>query len=715
MTIDSILYGLNAALLFSGLVGFRLRSGERLFSMYLLQCLLGLPVLAGVYIYASLELIPVKMPLVLFAESVFAFIWACLAYWMYRAVTDGATGKIRHAWLGILPRFAVLAVGAYAIFEADLPDRIEDAIVFSRRDAYFFCACFLLLSAVAMGWRLENFWRGLSISQRWAYKYLLVGACLVCGGLVWITSYRLSYLSVGPDHFLLLAAILVLGWLFMVYAVGRHRLLNRKIYISRKIVYNFVAPLAFGIYLIGLGILIMIMRYLDLPMSYVLRWFLLVAGLSLAAVLTLSGSVRKRVKFFISTHFYVNKYEYRDEWLAFSRQLQGALSEAEIIGSLELLLERSLYTDMVCIWIGDEDRGYRLALSKGIFSPRTRGEALTVSSGDPIVRSLKTSDYCHLGEKQEPDLEGAMSSDRDRSIIAELGPVLFVPMISGEKLIGFIGLGPEISGGKYSHDDYDLLLALGTQAASAIQAGRMAEEISRIRQREAWNTMSSFVLHDVKNAASMLSLTRQNAKGHLDDPEFQRDLLEAIDDALKRMAKVQNLLGTLKGETSPALKETDLSAFLKDLKRHAAKRLPGLNVVLKSDSPIIVRADDEMLFRIMENLLINALEAGGDGTTVEISCRDENGKALVEVRDDGPGLPGDLPPDALFEPFRTTKPDGNGVGLWQVKRLAAVLGGEVRAENFGPNGAGFSVALPTVGKKSENPPPFMGILEEAVR
>ncbi len=715
MTIDHFIYGLEAALLFSGFAGLRLESSERLFSMYLVQCILGLPVLAGVYIYASMELIPVRMPLVLFAESVFAYIWACLAYWLYHAVTGNASGKKRSVWIGIVPRLAILAGVAYGIIETDLPDKVDGAIVFSRHDVYFFCACFLLLSSVAMGWRVENFWRGLSTAQRRAYKYFLVGACLVCGGLVWISSYRLSYLSIRSDQFALLAAILALGWMFMVYAVVRHRLLNRKIYISRKIVYNFVVPLAFGVYLIGLGILIMIMRYMDLPMSYVLRWFLLVAGLSLAAVLLMSGRVRKRVKFFISTHFYVNKYEYRDEWLAFSRQLQGALNEPEIIGALELLLERSLYTDVVCIWTGDEDRGYRLALKKGSFALGASKGAFSVPSTDPVVRRLKTHDYCHGGEKQEPEFEKEISSEQGRSSMMELGLVLFVPMISGERLIGFIGLGPEISGGKYSHDDFDLLLALGTQAASAIQAGRMAEELSRVRQREAWNTMSSFVLHDVKNAASMLSLIRQNAKGHLDDPEFQKDLLDAIDDALKRMAKVQNLLGTLKGETGPPLKETDLPAFLKRLKSHAAKRLPGLNIVLNCDCPIAVKADDEILFRIMENLLINALEAGGDGTTVEISCRDEIGKALVEVRDNGPGLPRDLPPDALFEPFKTTKPDGNGVGLWQVKRFAAILGGEVHARNYGSNGAVFSVSLPAVRTTPENRSYSVKVFHEAIR
>ena len=315
------------------------------------------------------------------------------------------------------------------------------------------------------------------------------------------------------------------------------------------------------------------------------------------------------------------------------------------------------------------------------------------SPGDALVRHLQMHDHYHV-EKYGPRNSQECEWEDNCYAISRLGLTLFSPMISGERLIGLIGLGPEITGGKYSHDDYDLLLALGTQAASALQAGRMAEELSRVRQREAWNTMSSFVMHDVKNAASMLSLVRQNAKGRMDNPEFQEDLLEAIDDALKRMEKVQNLLGTLKGEKKPELEEIELCAFLEKLKMESGRRLPGLNLAIECNAPVGMKTDTEMLSRIMENLFLNALEAGGPGTSVVVACQEKDDVVAIDVKDDGPGLPPDLSPDSIFEPFKTTKPKGSGIGLWHVKRLATILGGRIVALNSALSGAVFSIFLP---------------------
>ena len=693
MSFVDFFYILNLLLLFSGLVGLRMQSSERLFSMYLLQILSGVPLLSGMYVYVSLYLEPELMPLVLFSETVYAFLAACSAYWLYRAVVE-ETAEIRRApWIGIGARLAVIGVFLYGRFWSSLPEKIEDSVFIPHYGVYFFGACFLLLSAAGMAWRLEHFWRSLSSAQRWAYKYFLVGAYLVCGAMAWFSSYRLSYLRSTEEQFMLAGIVVAFGWLFMVYATARHRLLNRKIFVSRKIIYTFVAPLAFGVYLIGLGILIVVMRYLDQPMSFVLRWLLFVAGLAAGAVLVLSTSVRRRVKFFISTHFYVNKYEYRDEWLEFSRMLQGALNEAEIVGALEQVMSKSLYTDALCVWVGDESRGYKPALIKGFSESEIDAEKIRFSPGDALVGHLQKNDHYHVG-KYGPRNSRECEWEDNCYAISKLGLTLFSPMISGERLIGLIGLGPETTGGKYSHDDYDLLLALGTQAASALQAGRMAEELSRGRQREAWNTMSSFVMHDVKNAASMLSLVRQNAKGRMDNPEFQEDLIEAIDDALKRMGKVQNLLGTLKGEKKPEMEKIELCDFLEKIRRESGRRLPGLNIAIYCDAPVDMRTDPEMLSRIMENLLLNALEAGGQGTSVVVSCGVKNDVVAIDVKDDGPGLPPDLSPESIFEPFKTTKPKGSGIGLWHVKRLTTILGGRIIAANSDTSGAVFSISLP---------------------
>ena len=290
--------------------------------------------------------------------------------------------------------------------------------------------------------------------------------------------------------------------------------------------------------------------------------------------------------------------------------------------------------------------------------------------------------------------------------MTDLNLVLTAPLFIGKQLVGLIGLGPEFTGGRYGHDDFDLLTALGTQAASALLAVRMSEKLAHARERRAWDKLSAFVLHDVKNAATMLSLASANAADHIHNPEFQQDMLAAVNDALARMTKVQERLNILKGEVAPVWQDLDLNRFLADHSGQLGKKLGAMNIALDCRTSIRVNSDPQLLFRILENLLLNALEAGGVGPVLRIkAARDDNqGQAVIEITDNGPGIAADLLPDALFEPFKTTKPKGTGIGLWQVRRLVTSLKGTISAGNLAAGGARFVVRLPlaSVGKSDSD-------------
>ena len=281
--------------------------------------------------------------------------------------------------------------------------------------------------------------------------------------------------------------------------------------------------------------------------------------------------------------------------------------------------------------------------------------------------------------------------DQKRDQLKELNLVLIAPLAIGDQMVGLVGLGPEFTGGRYGHDDYDLLSALGTQAAAALLAARTADELARARQREALDTLSAFVLHDIKNAANMLSLVQKNAPNHIHNPEFQQDMLETVDHALKRMAKVQDRLKGLKGEFTPVIQQIELGGFLRDYAKQMAGRLPGLRIQIDCPEETPLETDPDLLSKILENLLINSLDAGGEGTEVMIKAgMDESvGKVMIEFSDNGPGIPGDLLPTALFEPFTSSKPQGSGIGLWQVKRMVEGLKAQISVKNHEERGVCF--------------------------
>ena len=101
------------------------------------------------------------------------------------------------------------------------------------------------------------------------------------------------------------------------------------------------------------------------------------------------------------------------------------------------------------------------------------------------------------------------------------------------------------------------------------------------REQQAWNRLSAFVLHDIKNAATMLSLLKENAPEHIHEPEFQQDLLETVDDALRRMGRVEQHLKTLKDEITPERQDLELGPFLQDCGRRMETKMPSMEITIE--------------------------------------------------------------------------------------------------------------------------------------
>ncbi|MGB5986885.1 MAG: hypothetical protein WBG37_16405 [Desulfobacterales bacterium] len=296
-------YALNLGILLTGLLGFRLNTGERRFSLFLVQALLILPLLAGEYLYLRFFPSAGTAGLLLFSEVAFALIWGSLALGLNRATDPGRLSNPRAFLFEILAGIGVAAGAGYLFFSGSGVEISNARISFFAYTPVFFAALLLLVTVFYAAWQLERFWQALGSAQRWEYKFLLVGGYLVCGAMAWSASYRLTYMSLVYQHVVLLSLLMLLGWGAMAYAVGRHRLLNRKFFVSRKVVYSFVVPSLLALYLLGFGVFSLVMSAFGLPWSDVLKGLLLVLGLLAIGLFALSATIRRKLHFFISTHF----------------------------------------------------------------------------------------------------------------------------------------------------------------------------------------------------------------------------------------------------------------------------------------------------------------------------------------------------------------------------------------------------------------------------
>jgi len=690
-----VLYTLNITLLFAGLLGVYLKTREQRFSLALIQILFGLPFLAGQYFYLAYHLEKHLGMEIIFSEVIIAFIWLIMALRLRRA-TLATVEETRFIFpLEIVSGLLTLTIAGYFLTYRTVVNITGSIVHFDMYGPIYFASIFTLTILLYVSWRLEQFWSSLNPAQRWEYKFLIIGNMIIGGTFIWMASYRLTYLSIAPKHLLLSATLISFGWLLMLYAVLHHQLLNRKIFVSRKIIYSFAIPSFLAVYFVGFGLISLVMRTFGLNMSYIIYWLLLILGCVTAIILAFSGKIRRQIQFYISTHFYVNKYEYRDEWLALSQQLQGTLTEDDVIKALRRVLAESLYTTQIFIWVDDSTTGYRLASTPENPYGSVRKHTLAVDAG--LLDYMQSNSHFYLREN-DPDPEWHKVKKTAEPFLTSLNLKLITPISVGNQLVGLIGLGPEYTGGQYGHDDFDLLSVLGSQTATALLAVRMAEELAHAREQQAWNRLSAFVLHDIKNAATMLSMLQENAPDHIHEAEFQQDMLELVDDALRRMSRVEQRLQTLKDEISPAFQEIELCSTLQFFSRQLQTKLPGMKINVACEHNIQIHTDPALLFSVLENLLLNAFQAQKEPNVVQIDASQDknNNQAQIHITDNGPGIAEDLLPDILFEPFKTSKKDGSGIGLWQVKRMITSLGGTISAKNSSAGGAQFVIHLPLI-------------------
>lgn len=679
----------NLLLLAASFFSFRLPEVHRKFSLAILQALFFMPLLVVEYLAVVLNLVPDSegFTILLASQNLFLVIWSTAARRLRDAMAVSKPGPA--AIPGLLHAPIVVLILAATTLQILAPSFAisPEGISFPQFGPVYLASLICLLVMLFMAWQLEAFWRQLPKSRRREYGLFVVGSALVCAVQGGVASYRITYLALTDDVLFLQAAFLLVAWALLAFAVLRHRLLNRNLFISRKIVYAFVAPSLFAAYFLALGTISLVMRFSGYPLKWVLFWFLAGSGAVAVVVLAVSEPVRQRLKFFISTHFYVNKYEYRDEWLAFSALLQDAHSEARVLDALRRVLVESLYTRGIWIWAGSEAEGFELKVSTAV----TGRPTCLLTASDPIIRHLRKQPRLDLTEMKHAE------SDMFTACLASLPPprpVLFVPLDAGGQLVGCIGLGQEYTGGRYGQDDFDLLAALGSQAASALLAVRLTEETARLREQRALHHLSAFLLHDIKNAASILSMVHANAREHMGNPEFRKDMLIAIGDALRRMDKVRTSLGMLRDRVESVRRDVVLHLFLDELQARFVRRLPGLDIVLDCPQGITLRTDPQLLGTVFENLLLNAFEAGNGNSQVQIAALSANDGLLISVADNGPAIPEQLLPDHLFAPFVSDKPGGSGIGLWQARLVLQRLGGSITADNPATGGARFVIRLP---------------------
>jgi putative PEP-CTERM system histidine kinase len=275
---------------------------------------------------------------------------------------------------------------------------------------------------------------------------------------------------------------------------------------------------------------------------------------------------------------------------------------------------------------------------------------------------------------------------------------LLVPLLSSNRIVGVITVGADRSGRPYDWEAGEFLRALAGHAAGEFHKSELLATLVEAKEDEAFRAFSTFLLHDLKNFASTLSLIAQNAPRYQNNPDFQKDSFQSVYETAEKMKRLCNSLRTFSSNLAANKKLSDLNQIVRSV---ADTLNAGLQEHLRFDLgelPLLV-VDAEELGRVIQNLLLNAREAISEDGVITVRTTNRGGQVEVAVEDNGKGMSQQFIEKELFLPFHTTKSGGLGIGLFHSKKIMEAHRGAILVES--EKGKGTKVTLIFPAAKEE--------------
>jgi putative PEP-CTERM system histidine kinase len=467
---------------------------------------------------------------------------------------------------------------------------------------------------------------------------------------------------------------------------------------SRQAVVRALAIAAALAYLAAAAILMAAVEPLGLAYEWAAR-LLGVFGATFAAMMLMPpGRARSWLKLQVAKHLFRHRYDYRAEWLRFTRRL-GDVRPGE---ELSVRIGQAL-ADIV------ETRDARLLIAgaSGRLEPAGAGEwpaGAAQGAAADFARMIERNQRILDNDALRAPVASPAATEEERELVPRWlveddGIWAGVPLVHGERLVGLVLLGHPPVKRRPDWEDFDLLSVAGRQAASHLAEAQGQEALSEARRFHEFNRRFAFIVHDVKNLASQLGLVARNAERHADNPAFRADMVATLQESVGRL---EGLLQRLSPQAPTRSDAPRVAAPMAVLRQVAERRRAQHPVRLNGREDIHALFDPARLETAIGHLVQNAIEASPAGEPVWLSV-DRRGADEVEIAvlDRGRGMSADFIRHGLFVPFDTTKPGGFGIGAFEARSLIAAIGGRIEVESREGGGSRFAILLPAAAAPIE--------------
>lgn len=458
---------------------------------------------------------------------------------------------------------------------------------------------------------------------------------------------------------------------------------------SRAVTFQTLSLLVIAAYLFVMALVSRSLALVGEDIALASQIVFLVLAIIAALAFLPSSRMRGWLRVKMVKHLFQHRYDYREEWLRFNRTV-GRGSSASPSFDQRAVKALADITDSPAGLLLVPDEEAQLELSARWNWPII--EVPAVAGGYELSGLLEQHNLI-------VDLDEVRSGIDHHGEAAHIPAWLteaedawaLVPLIHFDRLVGTIVLARPRIERRLDWEDFDLLRVVGQQLASylAEQSGQQAlMDASRF---DEFNRRMAFVMHDIKNLASQMSLLAANAQKHADNPEFRADMLVTLRNSSEKLSALLARLGRYgSGQVQAAA-----PIMLDRIALAVCKRFEPVHpVILAQTREVRVLGDGEALEQALIHIVQNAVEASAPNEPIYLDISREGLNGRIEVIDAGCGMSPEFVRSGLFKPFVSSKQDGFGIGAFEAREMIRAMGGHLQVESREGFGSRFSISLP---------------------
>ncbi|MDQ3478376.1 MAG: PEP-CTERM system histidine kinase PrsK, partial [Pseudomonadota bacterium] len=620
-----------AALTFAVLLLWRLGSSARHPGHWLL-----LGSFALTACWAWIAAIAPGSPLASYAETARNLVWVGLLHNIF----DSGTGDTRQPAVRLVYAAVAAALGVQLIFDSILLTTSSQAVSDTGH--------ILRMTAAAGALVLvHNLYGQASPGSRSSIRYVVIALAL--SWIYDLNLYTVAYLEPLKASGLADwrgAAIALIGGFF---ALGAKHEDGWRVRLSRAATFQSLSLLAICAYFAVMAMVATALRgtTLDWPRTVAVA---VLAMMTVAAMVLLpSARARAWAKVKIAKHVFEHRYDYRTEWLRFTDTLGSSSADGRPLAQRVI----KAFADIVECPGGlllECDAGGAVAITASCDWPGRSPDPNDTDTGRAFWQELAAS-----GRVIELDaVRQGIAEPQDRAltipgwILGDAAIWVCVPLLHQRRMTGLVVLATPEYRRPLDWEDFDLLRTAGRQAASSLAEAQGQRALSDAQRFEEFNRRFAFILHDIKNLVSQLSLLTRNAERHAENAEFRADMIATLKSSI---AKMNDLLARLAPQATARASPTDPQPLRDILSAAIAAHRGPQPVQLLGEWGHWVNADATALEQAVGHLLQNAIEASPSGQPVAVRANVDGSELCIAISDKGAGMDPDFVRNSLFRPF----------------------------------------------------------------